>query len=355
MNREMLELYSDYLLSSFGHTTATGLSALTEGAVSHDQVTRFLASDDFDAKTLWRLVKPLVREIESDKGVLIIDDTIEEKPYTDESELVCWHFDHSQGKSVKGVNIVNLLYEVEGVRVPVGYETVDKPLQVWDEKRGKWQRKSSISKNEQAREMLRACASNTLRFRYVLADTWYASSETMKVLHEELDKNFVMPVKSNRKVALSQEDKQHDKYQTVSSLTLEANTVTQVYVEQLTFPMLLVKQVFTNEDGSEGVLYLVTDDLMLDYAAITTLYQKRWGVETFHKSLKSNASLAKSPGKTPRTQKNHIFCAIYAFVKLEKLCVHSNINHFALRSKVYLKALQASFYELRCLQLEASA
>jgi hypothetical protein len=87
--------------------------------VSHDQVTRFLASDDFDAKTLWQLVKPLVRELESDRDVLIIDDTIEEKPYTDESELVCWHFDHSQGKSVKGINIVNLLYEVEGVRVPV--------------------------------------------------------------------------------------------------------------------------------------------------------------------------------------------------------------------------------------------
>jgi hypothetical protein len=34
------------------------------------------------------LVKPLVREFEdNDSGVLIIDDTIEEKPYTDESEL----------------------------------------------------------------------------------------------------------------------------------------------------------------------------------------------------------------------------------------------------------------------------
>jgi hypothetical protein len=130
--------------------------------------------------------------------------------------------------------------------------------------------------------MLRACASNVLKFCYVLADIWYASSETMKVLHEGLEKNFIMPVKSNRKVALSLNNKQHDEYQTVSSLTLEANTVTQVYVEQLAFPMLLVKQVFINEDGSEGVLYLVTDDLTLDYAAITTLYQKRWGVEIDH-------------------------------------------------------------------------
>jgi hypothetical protein len=39
---------------------------------------------------VWRLVKPMVRNLEDEEeGVLIIDDTIEEKPYTDESELVC--------------------------------------------------------------------------------------------------------------------------------------------------------------------------------------------------------------------------------------------------------------------------
>ena len=355
MNREMLELYSDYLLSSFGFATATGLSALTDGAVSHDQVTRFLASEDFDSKALWQLVKPLVREVERADGALIIDDTVEEKPYTDESDLMCWHYDHSQGRSVKGINIVNVLYEAGGVRVPVGFEAVEKSVRVWDEKKARWRKKSAVSKNEQARAMLKLCRGNAIKFRYVLADTWYAAAETMKLIHEELKKHFVMPVKSNRKVALSLEDKEQENYQAVSSLTLEAGTITEVYVEQCAFPLLLAKQVFTNEDGKEGVLYLLTDDLTLDYAAITTLYQKRWGVETFHKSLKSNASLAKSPAKTARTQKNHIFCAIYAFVKLERLSIFSRTNHFALRSQVYLKALQASFDELRRLQVEAAA
>jgi hypothetical protein len=45
-----------------------------------------------------------VREIEQEDGVLIFDDTIQEKPYPDENELVCWHFDHTKGRSVKGVN-----------------------------------------------------------------------------------------------------------------------------------------------------------------------------------------------------------------------------------------------------------
>ncbi len=40
----MLDIYSDYLLASFSYTTATGLSRLTEGEISHDQVTRFLSN-----------------------------------------------------------------------------------------------------------------------------------------------------------------------------------------------------------------------------------------------------------------------------------------------------------------------
>ena len=39
----LLDLYSDYLISSFGQTTATGLATLLKGGLSHDQVTRFLA------------------------------------------------------------------------------------------------------------------------------------------------------------------------------------------------------------------------------------------------------------------------------------------------------------------------
>jgi hypoxanthine-guanine phosphoribosyltransferase len=55
--------------------------------MSHDKITRFLSEKELNSSELWRLVKPLVREIEDeDSGVLIIDDTIEEKPYTDDSE-----------------------------------------------------------------------------------------------------------------------------------------------------------------------------------------------------------------------------------------------------------------------------
>lgn len=354
MNRDLLELYSDYLLSTFSHTTATGLSAMTGGEVSHDKITRFLSSEEFDSATLWKSVKPLVRRSESaDDGVLIIDDTIEEKPYTDESELICWHYDHTKGRSVKGINLISALYRVGEASIPVAFELVKKTEWVFDEKKGKWRRKSPVTKNEHYRRMLRACQDNRLKFRYVLSDVWYSASENMSYIKEELGKEFIMPLKqSNRKVALSLEDKKRGAYERVGSVELEPNAVVKVYLEQVGFALVLCKRVFKNEeDGSEGVLYLVGSDPTLDYERMTTIYQGRWKVEEYHKSLKVNAALAMSPTKTTRTQGNHVFASIWAFVKLERMKLITNMNHFALRSRLCVKAVRAAFQELQDLRL----
>jgi len=82
-NDKMLDLYSDYLINAFGKTTATGLSALLNGEISHDSVQRFLAEERKTSADLWRTVKPYVREIENEDGMIIVDDSICEKSYTD--------------------------------------------------------------------------------------------------------------------------------------------------------------------------------------------------------------------------------------------------------------------------------
>jgi hypothetical protein len=233
----------------------------------------------------------------------------------------------------------------------VAFELVKKTEWVFNKKKEKWQRKSPTTKNEHYRQMLSACLKNQIDFRYVLNDVWYASSENMRHVKEQLGKEFIMPLKANRKVALSMEDKKRGDYEQVGSLKLELNTTKRVYLEQVPFELLLCKQVFTNEDGSEGVVYLVSSDLTLDYDGLTTIYKKRWKVEEYHKSLKSNASLEASPTKTTRTQTNHVFSSIYAFVKLERVKLATKMNHFAIRSGIYLKALRASYEELKRIQL----
>ena len=144
--------------------------------------------------------------------------------------------------------------------------------------------------------------------------------------------DFVFPLKENRKIAVSAQDKLAGRYVHLSSLELEANAVLEIWLEGVTFPLLLCKQVFTNKDGSQGALYLVTSDTNQCAAAIQAIYQKRWKVEEYHKSLKSNASFAKSPTKTIRTQSNHIFACLWAYVKLEQLRMQTKRNHFAMKT-----------------------
>ena len=108
MKKAELDLYTDYLLSTFGAATATGLSTMLDGEISHDQVTRLLSRTDYTSKELWQQVKPVVRSIEREDGVLIFDDTIQEKAWTDENELMCWHYDHVSGRNVRGINLLNV-------------------------------------------------------------------------------------------------------------------------------------------------------------------------------------------------------------------------------------------------------
>ncbi len=249
MNRQLLEIYTDYLMSSFSYTTATGLSILAEGEISHDKVTRFLSTEELGSTELWKLTKRKVREIESEEGIIIVDDTIEEKPSTDENEIVSWHYDHSKGRSVKGINIITALYLSKGVRVPVVFDLVRKTKTEIDKKTNKEKRVSEKTKNEQYREMLSVCVKNNIKFKYVLNDVWYASSENMMYVKEAFGKDFIMPIKTNRKIALSKKDKLNGKYVTVSMLELKENTKQEIYLEGVSFPLMLIRQIFKNEDG----------------------------------------------------------------------------------------------------------
>ena len=204
MNQELTELYSDYLLSSsdqvrgrlFGAATATGLSDMLEGEVSHDRITRFLSGEVYDSRTLRQQVKPMVRKIEQPDGALIFDDTIEEKPHTDENEIVSWRFDHSENRTVKGINILNCVYRAQGMTLPAAYEIIRKPIVFEDENTGRLKRR-----------MLKVCQQNRLEYRYIPADSWFSSKENLSFIHNGLGKEFITALKSNRTAALSYEAK----------------------------------------------------------------------------------------------------------------------------------------------------
>jgi len=111
-----------------------------------------------------------------------------------------------------------------------------------------------------------------------------------------------------------------------------------VWLRGMDNPVLLLKQVFKNEDGSQGVRYLVASDLTLEASQMIGIYQKRWKTEEYHKSIKQCSSLGRSAAHTSETQQAHCIAAIINYVKLEKLNFKNRMNHFALKSQIWVEA-----------------
>ena len=165
MKIKHLELYTDYLMvNTTGYATATGLSDMMEGEISHDEITRLLSKQAFTSKHLWKDVKPTVRQVEREDACLIFDDTIQEKQWTDENEIMCWHYDHCNGRTVKGINLLNALYYSSDVSIPVAFEIIRKPILFSDVATRKVKRASEVTKNELMRQIISQCVQNQLLF-----------------------------------------------------------------------------------------------------------------------------------------------------------------------------------------------
>ena len=202
-------------------------------------------------------------------------------------------------------------------------------------------------------QMVIQCIRNQLKFQWILADSWFASSDNMLFIHGQ-KKFFLMDVKSNRQAAMSQKDRSAGNWARLDELNVQPKTPVKVYLKDLGISVLLYKQVFKNKDGSMGEMYLVTNNLESFPDSIQDLYKKRWSIEEYHKSIKQNAGAEKSPTRTERTQKNHLFASILAYVKLETYKFASKLNHFAIKSKVYIAAIKAAFKELDLIKLSYS-
>lgn len=97
-----------------------------------------------------------------------------------------------------------------------------------DQKEGKTKRRSPVTKNDYARQLLQQAGDNQMPFQYVLNAVWVASAENRVFITQDLQKDFVLPRKATRKVAVSLEDKLRGKYVPVDTLGFADHTPQQV-------------------------------------------------------------------------------------------------------------------------------
>ena len=225
-----LDLYPDYLLSSTGPTTATGLSRRLDGALSHNHITRWLSRGTYGPAEVWRQAKRLIRQAEAQRpaeefAVLIVDDSVLEKAHTDANGLICIHWDHSQQRYVKGLNFVSLRYQAGELALSIAVELVRKTVPVYQPKTQQTSYQRPFTKNEYLQQQLRVALpewpQQQVAYRYLLADSWYASAENMTLVRA-LGHHFVFALESSRIVALSEADRAQGRFQSVQSLVFPA-------------------------------------------------------------------------------------------------------------------------------------
>lgn len=353
-SEELRDLYTDYLIVQNQHATSTGCSDLVDNLISHDSFTRLLSKTNYDSKYLWQQSKDFVRAHENDCGVLSIDNSILHKTYSAINEVVNWHYDHGVSRVVKGMNLLSIMVNYGAVSIPVAYDAMIKDqICIKQDKHGKdrFGRKSRYSLNEMARALVKQVLHNKVEFRYLTADTWFCSKENLNYFHQH-KLSFVLGLASNRLVAIDRQSRHSGNYVSVKDLELNDGAYRKVYLKGVSFCVVVTRKVFKNGDASIGELYLVTNDLTLTSDHMYEIYQKRWKIEEYHRSIKQNVSICKSPTKVKKTQLNHICLSLLAYSELEQLKVSTTNHHYALKRRMLIAANQASYRELQKIKNE---
>lgn len=296
--------YGQYLLSSQINYTLTYFAEHSE-KYSHDAINRLLSQDRMTPRLVWENVKNDVNQI--DGGYLIFDDTVLDKRYSQQIELVRRQYSGNAHGIIRGIGVVTCVY--------VNPETAEFWLidyRIFDpDGDGK-------SKLDHVHEMLTNCVyQKVLRFRGVLMDTWYAARQLMLFI-ERLQKVYYCPLKDNRLV--DESDGTHP-YQRIDSLqwtNFEQQHGKLIKIKD--FPKGHRVKLFRLVLSTQRTDFVVTNDLAQDDSQATQeVCGLRWKIEQFHRETKQLTGLEGCQCRLARIVRNHIACAMLVWVRLNHL------------------------------------
>ena len=119
------EDYINFIIATPHTVTATEASSCqpeSRQRPSHDAFTRLLSRLEPDPEVLWTEAQT---QIDLNRGILVLDDSTLEKPYSPFNDLLYRHWSGKQKAVVEGINLITLLW-TDGVRcVPVDYRVFD--------------------------------------------------------------------------------------------------------------------------------------------------------------------------------------------------------------------------------------
>lgn len=309
--------YIDFLIATPKVASACEAARVhphTPAAPAHDSYSRLLARLEPDPETLWTEVQPLVRRADS---ILIVDDTILDKPYAHKMGLVGQFWSGKHQRVVRGINLVTLAWSDGDAVYPTDYRLVD-PAEA-----------PKKTKNEHFRDMLVTAKARGFTPRYICFDAWYSSKDNLKAVRSH-GWHFLTQVRSNRRVDIGRTGNTPIAEQPIAA------TGTVVHVEGFGF-VKAFRLVAPNGDTE----HWITNDLAMDELTRLTYAQRAWNVEEYHRALKQFTEVERCPARLARSQRNHIGLALRAFVRLEWHRYRLGITWFAAKWSIIRDAVRA--------------
>ncbi|EET20948.1 transposase [Francisella philomiragia subsp. philomiragia ATCC 25015] len=105
--------------------------------------------------------------------------------------------------------------------------------------------------------MINRAVINHVKFKYILADSWFCSKDNMNFIHHTLSKKFILGMKSDRVIALTDYARRSKDFIKLSDLDIADGESLKIWLKDMNFPVLLTKKIFINENSTKGILYLV--------------------------------------------------------------------------------------------------
>lgn len=300
--------YCQYLLVSQINYTLTNYAEHTE-KFTHDMANRYLAGDEIRPRLVWENVKEQVSP--TPYGFLVFDDTVIDKSYANQIELVRRQYSGNAHGVIKGIGVVTCVYvnpKIDQFWI-IDYRIYD------PEGDGK-------TKLDHMQEMLKNCVyQKELEFWAVLMDSWYATKDIMLQI-EKLGKIYYCPLKDNRQV---DDSGGTQRYQRVDGLRWTETEQQQGKVVKIKgFPAEHKVKLFrvVLSACAQRTDYIVTNEMAQDNVKVVQdVCGFRWKVEQFHRETKQLTGLEGNQCRRARIVRNHIGCAILVWVRLKQVAV----------------------------------
>lgn len=301
------ELYCQFLIASQREFNATSFSSFKDD-VSHDKITRWLSKIKLTPKVLWENVEGLV---DKNDGYLLVDDSVLDKSHSSKIGLTKWQYSGTNHRITKGIDLINMVWTKDNKHIPVDFRIYSKTTD------GK-------TKNDHFRDMVLLSVHRKMKVKAYLFDTWYSSVANLKWL-DRFNLKYVTWLRMNRIV---------DKGEHISEKEISEEGLV-VHLRAVGFV-----KVFKFVSPKTGdIEYMATNDFSIQTLDIKDVAAKRWKVEEFHRGLKQTVGIEKCQARNQRSQRNHIFCSIFAFVALEIKRIKTGVTWYETKRQIIKEAI----------------